>query len=45
LSGVLAKIHDAKIIGYNANFTKNIFQEIKLKITNYKKKKFLSHSE
>jgi len=39
LSGVLAKIHDAKIIGYNANFTKNIFQEIKLKITNYKKKK------
>ena len=39
LSGVLAKIHDAKIVGYNANFTKNIFQEIKLKITNYKKKK------
>ncbi len=39
LSGVLAKIHNAKIIGYNANFTKNIFQEIKLKIINYKKKK------
>ena len=36
LSGVLAKYIMLKLY-YNANFTKNIFQEIKLKIINYKK--------
>jgi len=39
LSGVLAKIHNAQIIGYNARLSINIFENIKLKITNYKKKK------
>ena len=39
LSGILAKNYNAQIMGYNVRIPINIFQKIKLNITNYKKKK------
>ena len=39
LLGVLAKMHDAKIVGYNVRYPINIFEKFRIKILNYKKKK------
>lgn len=39
LLGILSKIHDAKIVGYNVRLPISIFKKLTLKVTNYKKKK------
>ena len=39
LLGILANIHNAKIVGYNVRLPLGIFKKFKLKVINYKKKK------